>query len=33
MKVVPTIELADLKKGDVVVVRYTNALALYVEKA
>ena len=33
MKVAPTIELADLKKGDVVVVRYTNALALYVEKA
>ena len=33
MKVAPTIELTDLKKGDVVVVRYTNALALFVEKA
>lgn len=33
LKVSPTIDLTDLKKGDLVVVRYTNALALYVEKS
>jgi hypothetical protein len=33
MKVAPKTDLADLNKGDLVVVRYTNALALYVAKS
>lgn len=32
LKVGPNVNLADLKKGDDVVVRYTQALAVLVEK-
>ena len=33
LKVAPTVKLANLRKGDDVVVRYTQAVALFVEKS
>ena len=33
LKLAPTVKLANLRKGDDVVVRYTQAMALFVEKS
>jgi hypothetical protein len=33
LKLAPTVKLANLRKGDDVVVRYTQAVALFVEKS